>query len=192
MVAFHDAFQPTTYWNSWGGGFPNLLQDTHHYEIFDNGQVAQSHVTSACAFGGTMHGSIKPIISGEWTGAFTDCAKYLNGYGKGARYDGSISGSPANGSCAGLATGSIAQLSAQQKVQTRQFIEAQLDAFESNAGWLFWTWRTEGAPGWDLGDLLKNGVFPQPVTSRQCKFFFGLYSLRAIANIMVDPGQCGK
>lgn len=104
----------------------------------------------------------------------TDCAKYLNGYGRGARYDGSYGGSTAIGSCAGYATGSVGQLSQQQRDDMAKFINAQLDAFESAAGWIFWTWKTEGAPGWDMGDLLSNGVFPNPVTSRQF------------------PGQCGQ
>lgn len=44
-------------------------------------------------------------------------------------------------------------------------IEAQLDAYEQGAGWFFWTWKTEGAPDWDMKDLLANGLFPQPLTS---------------------------
>jgi aryl-phospho-beta-D-glucosidase BglC (GH1 family) len=41
-------------------------------------------------------------IVGEWTPAMTDCAKYLNGRGVGARYDWSIrKDAPHYGSCAG-------------------------------------------------------------------------------------------
>jgi len=175
-VTFHDAFQPLSSWNSWGSGMWNLMLDTHHYEVFDTSTLVLSptdHVKNACSFGGQMRGVNKPTISGEWTGAMTDCAKYLNGYGRGARYDGSYGGSTAIGSCAGYATGSVGQLSQQQRDDVAKFINAQLDAFESAAGWIFWTWKTEGAPGWDMGDLLSNGVFPNPVTSRQF------------------PGQCG-
>jgi glucan 1,3-beta-glucosidase len=171
-ITFHDAFQGVTSWNDWGSGMWNLLLDTHHYEIFDNGQVAMSvptHISTACSFGSQMASNNKWTISGEWTGALTDCAKYLNGYGKGARYDGSLAGSTSVGSCNNLSTGSVSGLSDQQKEDMTKFVEAQLDAFESAAGWIFWTWRTEGAPGWDLGDMLKNGVFPSPVTSRKCK-----------------------
>lgn len=136
---------------------------------------ASEHVSTACAFGGQMRASNKWCISGEWAGAYTDCAKYLNGYGKGARYDGSLAGSTDVGSCAGYSSGSVSQFSADQKSATRSFIEAQLDAFESAAGWIFWTWKTEqGAPGWDMGDLLANGLFPQPLTARQCKLLIPL------------------
>ena len=51
------------------------------------------------------------------------------------------------------------------------FIEAQFDAYERGTGWIFWTWKTEGAPEWDFQDLLHNGIIPQPITSRRREFF---------------------
>jgi glucan 1,3-beta-glucosidase len=170
-VTFHDAFQGVTSWNDWGAGMWNLLLDTHHYEIFDNGQVSQDlagHLSMACDFGNQMASTGKPTISGEWTGAITDCAKWLNGKDKGARYDGTLSGSSKVGDCTGKSTGSIASLSSDDKNNIGRFIEAQLDAYEKAAGWIFWTWKTEGAPEWDMQDLLANGIFPQPLTSRKC------------------------
>ena len=54
-------------------------------------------------------------------------------------------------------------------------VEAQLDAYEQGAGWFFWTWKAEGAPQWEMRDLIKNGVFPQPLDQRkhpnQCGFW---------------------
>lgn len=44
-----------------------------------------------------------------------------------------------------------------------------MDAFEEAAGWIFWTWKTEGAPEWDMQSLLANGIFPNPVTNRNCE-----------------------
>lgn len=112
----------------------------------------------------------KWTISGEWTGGITDCAKWLNGKGKGARYDGSFNDAPKVGSCDGKSTGTVAGLSSDDKNNVGRFIEAQLDAYEKANGWIFWTWKTEGAPEWDMQDLLKNGLFPQPLTARKCKF----------------------
>lgn len=97
----------------------------------------------------------------------SSCAKWLNGLGKGARYDGTLPGFSKIGSCAGKYSGTVAALSAADKSNLRHFIEAQLDAYESRTGWFFWTWRTESAPEWHMKDLLKNGLFPQPLTSRQ-------------------------
>jgi hypothetical protein len=51
----------------------------HHYEIFDNGVLHNdigTHISSACGFGGAMSTNNKWTISGEWTGAMTDCAKW--------------------------------------------------------------------------------------------------------------------
>lgn len=175
-IAFHDAFQGVTSWNDWGAGMSNLLLDTHHYEIFDYGQVSMSpddHVRAACDFGRQMASTGKWTISGEWTGGITDCAKWLNGLGRGARYDGTFEGTEPRGSCDGKYTGSVAALSEDDKRNVGRFIEAQLDAYEGASGWIFWTWKTESAPEWNMQDLLANGIFPQPLTARKY------------------PGQCG-
>jgi len=175
-LTVHDAFEGVGYWNSWGDGMWWTMLDTHHYEVFDVSQLQMSptdHVSSACSFGGTMRGGNKWTISGEWTGAQTDCAKWLNGLGKGARYDGTYENDTPIGSCAGKYQGSVAGLSSDDKKNIRQFIEAQLDAYESAAGWIFWTWKTESAPEWNMKGLLAHGLFPQPLTDRQY------------------PGQCG-
>jgi len=176
LLTVHDAFEEIGYWNSWGAGMKWTMLDTHHYEVFDVGQLQMSpaeHVGAACDFGGTMRGSNKWVISGEWTGAQTDCAKWLNGLGRGARYDGTFENDTPIGSCAGKSVGTVAGLSPADKKNIRQFIEAQLDAYESADGWIFWTWKTESAPEWNMKGLLANGLFPQPLTDRQY------------------PGQCG-
>jgi len=165
-VTFHEAFEGVTAWNSWGDGMANLLLDTHHYQVFENDIVSQSpdkHISQACAFGDQMASTGKNTISGEWTGGITDCAKWLNGKNKGARYDGTFNGASKTGDCTGKSTGSVAALSEDDKSNIGRFIEAQLTSYEKAAGWIFWTWKTEGAPEWDMQDLLKNGLFPSPV-----------------------------
>jgi glucan 1,3-beta-glucosidase len=132
-VTFHDAFEGVTSWGNWGAGMWNLLLDTHHYEIFSVDQVSMSldnHIKTACDFGKQMASTGKWTISGEWTGGITDCAKWLNGKNKGARYDGSFGGGPKIGDCAGKSTGSVANLSEADKSNIGRFIEAQLDAYE--------------------------------------------------------------
>jgi glucan 1,3-beta-glucosidase len=65
-------------------------------------------------------------IVGEWTPAMTDCAKYLNGRGIGARYDGTIrQGAPVHGSCVGQ-TGLGSTFNQQFKDFLRQTWEAQV------------------------------------------------------------------
>jgi len=37
-ITFHDAFEGVNSWNNWGAGMWGLMEDTHHYEVFDSGQ----------------------------------------------------------------------------------------------------------------------------------------------------------
>ncbi|KAL4793622.1 glycoside hydrolase superfamily [Aspergillus venezuelensis] len=165
-----DGFVETKNWNGFMTG-QNVVMDHHHYEVFESGQGAwgiNQHVTAACQLG-TQHLAAvdKQVIVGEWTGALTDCTKYLNGRGIGVRYEGTLASNAAVGPCGSRTQGSVVDLGPDEVVKTRRFIEAQLDAFELKNGWVFWTWKTEGAPGWDMQDLLVNGVFPQPLTDRE-------------------------
>ena len=182
-VVIHDAFQQDLP-NDWNGfmtpstGHQNVILDTHQYQIFTPQQVSRSptdHVAAACALGPQLAQLDKWTMVGEWTGAQTDCAKWLNGYGRGARYDGSFGpGSWRVGDCAGKHQGSVGGRSADDKANLRRFIEAQLDAYGRRSGWVFWTWKTESAPEWHLKDLLAEGLFPQPLEQRrfpgQCRY----------------------
>ena len=156
-ITLHDAFLGIDSWNNFAPGLPYLVLDTHHYEIFDSGSLAWSpatHVSTACGFANQLLATNKWTICGEWTGAMTDCAKWLNGLGVGARYDGTFSaGSSFIGSCAGKSVGTVAGLSATDKTNIGRFIEAQLDAYEKsyNAGWIFWYVRGSKSC-WIFGD----------------------------------------
>lgn len=179
-TTIHDAFQDfSTYWNgkfNAASGDSNVILDTHQYQVFSPSQVAMSpsaHVSAACALGPQLAGTDKWTIVGEWTGAQTDCAKWLNGLGKGARYDGTFPDSSYVGSCAGKDVGTVSGLSTDDQNNIASFIDAQLDAYEQHTGWIFWAWKTESAPEWHMQDLLAAGLFPQPLTSRK------------------HPGQCG-
>ncbi|KAG8533611.1 uncharacterized protein KY384_001351 [Bacidia gigantensis] len=165
-TTIHDAFQDfQQYWNGQftpSAGYQNVILDTHQYQIFSPSEVSRSpsdHVKAACDLGPKLASTDKWTIVGEWTGAQTDCAKWLNGYGKGARYDGTFQGSSKVGSCDGKYTGTVDALSSDDKNNIRSFVEAQLDAYEKHTGWFFWTWKTESAPEWDMQALLKGGCF---------------------------------
>jgi glucan 1,3-beta-glucosidase len=173
-IVLHDGFVPTESWNGFmsaDSGVWFVMMDTHHYEVFDSGLLAMdvnSHVNNVCSFTGQhVQTSDKWTVVGEWTGAMTDCAKYLNGKGVGSRYDGSFPGTTKIGDCAGKSTGSVDALSEDDRTNLRRFIEGQLDAYEKGTGWLYWTWKTEGAPEWDMKQQIAGGVFPNPVTDRQ-------------------------
>ncbi|KAI9659097.1 MAG: exo-1,3-beta-glucanase [Bathelium mastoideum] len=171
-ITFHDAFQGVNSWNNFGAGMWNLVEDTHHYEVFDAGELAMSpseHTSTACSFGSQMASNNKWTIAGEWTGALTDCAKYLNGFEIGARYDGTYhlgSGSSYIGNCQGKDVGTVDDMLQVDKDNIQTFIAAQLDAFEKAAGWIFWTWKTESAPEWHLQNLTAAGLFPKDPGNR--------------------------
>ncbi|XXG95287.1 hypothetical protein Hte_001548 [Hypoxylon texense] len=177
-VAFHDAFLGPTSWNDWGApsASSSLLLDTHHYEVFDNGQLQMSvdqHVSSACGFGGQMATSNKWTISGEFSGAMTDCATWLNGRGVGARYDGTFNynGQTSSfiASCEGKSPGTVGNLSDSERSNIARFVNAQMVAYEKAAGWIFWAWKTESAPEWSFKDLANAGIIPQPLSSMNIK-----------------------
>ncbi|KAK6583422.1 hypothetical protein PZA11_004498 [Diplocarpon coronariae] len=174
-VVIHDAFlDPQSYWNGFmnqASGVNHVILDTHIYQIFSPGEVARKpceHVQVACAAGPRVKNTDKWTVVGEWTGAQTDCAKWLNGLGKGARYDGTLAGNTGyHGSCQTKYEGTVDGLLAVDKVNMEYYVEAQLDAYEQHAGWIFWAWKTESAPEWDFRNLTRAGIIPQPLTSRK-------------------------
>ncbi|KAJ5550866.1 Exo-beta-1-3-glucanase (Exg1) [Penicillium sp. DV-2018c] len=173
-LVLHDGFVAPESWNGFmnqNSGVWFVMMDTHHYEVFDSSTLTldtTGHVNNVCSFANDhVKTTDKWTVVGEWTGAMTDCAKYLNGKGSGARYEGTFPNSQPIGSCAGKSSGTVEGLSETDRTNTRRFIEGQLDAYEKGTGWLYWTWKTEGAPEWDMQQQLAAGVFPNPVTDRQ-------------------------
>ncbi|PIL31368.1 hypothetical protein GSI_06067 [Ganoderma sinense ZZ0214-1] len=171
LVLLHDAFQPLSYWDgfqtppAWQG----VAMDTHIYQMFSQDEVSRTnaqHISAACAYASSLSSFDLWVIVGEWTPAATDCAKYLNGRGVGARYDGTMAGADRVGSCSGL-TGSASGFSASYKTFLRQYWEAQTSTYEQGAGWIQWTWKAENADEWSYQAGLKNGWIPQDPTQRQ-------------------------
>ncbi|KAL2351066.1 putative Exo-beta-1,3-glucanase [Cryomyces antarcticus] len=171
-VVLQDAFLPPSTYNGFLSPSDNNAQlvalDHHEYQVFNNDQVAWQpwqHRQAVCNGVAGYTGSDRWEFVGEWTAAMTDCAAALNGYGIGARYDGTYPGSTYVGSCANI--NFIDTWSATLRSDTRAYIEAQLETFESKTlGWIFWNFKTEASAEWDLFRLLNNGIFPQPLSDR--------------------------
>ena len=101
----------------------------------------------------------------------TDCAKYLNGYGIGARFDGTFPGSSYIGDCSWR--NDLSKWPASYKDDSRRYIEAQIAAFENKAqGWVWWNFKTEGAAEWDAFRLIDAGVFPS-IPNGKVNYKFG-------------------
>lgn len=162
-VIIHDGFAAPS---SWNGIVPDSIVDHHEYQVFSNGDVAMSytdHVSAAYSRAASWGNSDRSLICGEWTAAMTDCAPALNGYGIGARYDGTFSRQGETsyfvGSCA--TKNFIDQWDGSMRDATRNYIQAQLNAFDAHTnGWIFWNFKTEASAEWDFFRLVDNGVWP--------------------------------
>jgi glucan 1,3-beta-glucosidase len=153
----------------------NAAIDHHEYQIFNLDDIKMSpaqHVQAVCSKSNSYNGADKWTFVGEWTSAMTDCAKYLNGFGVGARYDGTFKGDGGSsyvGDC-GFAN-DLSKWSQERKDQARMYIEAQMSAFETKTqGWIWWNFKTESAPEWDAFKLIDAGIFPQPLEDRKFTF----------------------
>ena len=145
--------------------------DTHIYQVFDLYRLSYSwdeHIQQTCRQNRPeVAVSPLPTVVGEWSLATTDCARWLNGFGAGARFDGTFSTTghlqPPLGSCRGQHDLSNTEIwTAEYRRFLRQFAEAQMDAYESgsSAGWFFWNFKTEEAPQWDYLRGLREGWIP--------------------------------
>lgn len=172
-VMIHDGFMGLPYWNGYmqPTQYQEVLLDTHIYSVFTVQEVAMSQdarLNYYCSQADALTTSNKNLytVVGEWTAAPTDCAKYLNGRGIGARYDGSYGqGSYYVGSCSGK-TGDGSDFSAAYKSDLQVLFETQISAYERGSGWIFWTWKTEQAADWDYQRGLQGGWITYNLNSR--------------------------
>ena len=162
--------------------------DVHEYQIATPEGIAMSwdqHISTACSKREQYASSHRWTVVGEWTLASTDCAKYGNGRGGGARYDGTIPGSVYIGSCE-LRTGHGSDFDDEYKTFLRKFWEAQvtgehldpsiisggetdtrLAAWEAGSGWIYWTWKVEDADEWSYQGGLNSGWIPWDPNERK-------------------------
>ncbi|KAJ2255220.1 hypothetical protein GGI13_001727 [Coemansia sp. RSA 455] len=181
-IVIHDAFFAPSDWPQFNvPGWSNVILDTHTYHVFVKDRLMLSrddHLKATCQDASNVRNFNTQLwtITGEWSLATTDCARWLNGFGRGARWDGSlpweVNGPVYPGAtCAGQ--NSISAWDAPTRVFFRQFAEAQMDAYEAGSGWFFWNFKTEEADDWNYIKLAQNGLIPNPPTDRH----YSRYSL---------------
>lgn len=180
-VTFHDAFQPLNFWNNFLT-LPDhwfVILDHHQYQVFSSGELARGvdgHITTACQLGRETQSEYHWRVTGEFSAAMTDCAKWINGVGHGSRFDGSFhvedQSSYYIGSCENR--WNFSTWSPEDIQNSRRYVEAQLEAYDQGSGWIFWTYKTENALEWDFRRLVDYGIFPFPFDDRHypntCKF----------------------
>ncbi|KAG7799680.1 hypothetical protein KL929_000596 [Ogataea haglerorum] len=154
--------------STYQGDYYNIIIDHHRYEVFDVGQLSQTideHIASLKAYTSAILKEEKPKLVGEWAAAITDCAFWLNGVGRGARYDGSFQSTKKLGGCA--YANDFGEWTNERRIEVRKLIEAQLDLYNQTSGFIFWCYKTEDAIEWDLEKLIDYGLFPQPLADRR-------------------------
>ncbi|KAJ8508798.1 hypothetical protein ONZ45_g8953 [Pleurotus djamor] len=152
-----------------------VLMDYHEYQIFSKDELARSwddHIAFACTYIPTLSDFARSniwTVIGEWSNAPTDCAKWLNGRGRGARWDGSFTTDPSDtrvfGTCANM-TGSWEGWEDKYKTFLRRYWEVQVEIGENIQGWIFWTWKAEQADEWSYQKGLEGGWIPRDPTDR--------------------------
>lgn len=162
---FHDGFAPIETWNDFmvNGQYNNITMDHHIYEIFTNDQIKLSidqHVSNILNLGEQMLQEPHESVVGEFSGALTDCTKYINGVGIGARYDGSIGDTEPVGSCANHEDYNSWPESA--KEDTKRYLETQFQTYtQKTKGWIFWCYKTETTIEWDFRRATSYGLIPR-------------------------------
>ncbi|KAJ1894696.1 hypothetical protein LPJ81_005109, partial [Coemansia sp. IMI 209127] len=168
-LAFHDAFLPPSEWSEiMPHNLADSLLDTHIYHVFVEDQLRLSpneHIEKACKDGRDIGGfnTRTRTICGEFSLATTDCARWLNGFQTGARWDGTyLTNAPiAEGeTCDGKEE--LESWSDKKKQFMRKFAMAQFQAYEMGSGWIFWNFKTESADAWNYMKLVDAGIIPNP------------------------------
>jgi len=93
-MVISDGFRALSDWNGFmpEPAYSNVALDHHSYSVFSQDQIElskQDRMNQICDSGNDLVSSNSNLYTfvGEWTPAPTDCARYLNGRGVGARYD---------------------------------------------------------------------------------------------------------
>ncbi|KAI8053165.1 glycoside hydrolase superfamily [Gilbertella persicaria] len=182
-LTYHDGFYPLKYWEGFfGPQREKAILETHLYLIFNNGLVSMprsQQVEFPCtAWKNDLENAsknISPTLVGEFSVATNDCAKYLNGIGMGARYDGTLGDppQPVCPDCTCQGADDWHKFTDEYKLFLLKFMEKQMDAYETSAGWFYWTYKTEDHinPHWDYLLAWEQGFAPKDVNVREysCK-----------------------
>ncbi|KII89968.1 glycoside hydrolase family 5 protein [Plicaturopsis crispa FD-325 SS-3] len=173
-IMIGDAFLGVASWTDFltYPGAQGVLMDYHEYQIFSVPELQRSlddHISFACTLQPNLTSFAASniwTVVGEWSTAPTDCAKWLNGLGVGARWDGTYwNQNAALGSCDGW-TGNMSNFSSSYKTFLRKYWEVQTEIGEAVSGWVYWTWKAENADEWSYSKGLEGGWIPQDPTDR--------------------------
>ncbi|KAJ9127384.1 hypothetical protein QFC24_000791 [Naganishia onofrii] len=148
-VLLSEAYQSLGFWSGFmpAGQYNRVALDVHIYGMFSNKLVSQGyseHLQSFCSMGSdllTSNWNLWTVV-GEFTTAHTDCARWLNGRDRGARFDNTLNPDDPpeiTADCRGK-TGAAADFGADYINFLAQSFEAQTWLYEQASGWVFCAW----------------------------------------------------
>ncbi|CAG8667118.1 12524_t:CDS:2 [Dentiscutata erythropus] len=175
LVVFHTAFLPLKTWQNFlsSSEFDRVVLDTHSYAVFDYSLLALNPEQRLLNFSCSNKADITSnqgiwTLVGEWSLAITDCTKWLNGFGRGARYDGTYEKNrgPICPNCTCQGEGNYSNWANDYKNYLKQYASAQMDAYEAGIGWIFWNFKAENSPHWDFMLGIREGWIPRTPEER--------------------------
>ncbi|KAI7866603.1 glycoside hydrolase superfamily [Spinellus fusiger] len=183
FLSYHDGFLGLPDWEGYFKNYDRTMLEAHMYLIFDQGLVSMSREDQSnfpcTAWRSSIIQSTNATaltMVGEFSLATNDCAKYLNGVGKGTRYDGTLDPNHPESACPGctcVGSEDWKSWTKEYKSFLSSFVQHQMDAYESGVGWFFWTYKTEGHnnPHWDYLLGWEQGWIPSDPSNRNfsCK-----------------------
>ncbi|KAJ2722906.1 hypothetical protein GGI07_002982 [Coemansia sp. Benny D115] len=159
----HDTFLSPNDWPTLvSGNWTHALMDTHIYQMFDEYMVSINE-TKHIDMVATMAENITKfdrsqfgVVVGEFSAATHDCTKYINGLGRGSRWDGTLEGTHGTHcpfetcTCTGDYGSNSTEFSSHYKSFLKRYVDAQLAIYDKAiVGWFYWNFKTESAPEWD-------------------------------------------
>jgi len=189
VVVFQEGFS----WGDIKNFFPegkNVMIDRHQYIMFAGQNYHKSYeylYDDVCSWGDDLD-AVHPAFVGEWAGAHTDCAYWLNGVGRGTRYEGNWGGGiERTGSCDGVNIPGL--LSDTNKTVLKTLVSNQIHSFEygkNAAGWFLWTAKTEREIKWDYLWLSENGYVDRNAIDNACN---SATETSGVNTVMSQPGK---
>nr|ODN93762.1 glucan 1,3-beta-glucosidase [Cryptococcus depauperatus CBS 7855] len=175
VVAIDEGFQGLQTWETFmqEPGFSRVAMDTHIYTMFDLNLISMGYTESIDWYCGQANylrqsNNIHWTIVGEFTPANTDCAFWLNGRGRGARYDNTLNTSAAYypGNCDGKTGSDPSKFTSEYVDFLAKSFETQTWVYEQASGWVMWTWKTEQAADWSMQTGITYGWIPSPISAK--------------------------
>ncbi|KAI9591657.1 putative Exo-beta-1,3-glucanase [Syncephalis fuscata] len=172
-AVIQDAFRTLGEWEEFLTPYKNtkLIMDFHSYQVFNDEHIEMSdeqHLDDICKLKKEVARSqtFVDTFTGEWSLARTDCAKWLNGFLVGARWDGTYLRGPVHPGATCKNDSDIRYFTKEYRQWLKRYAEIQMDAFEAGSGWFFWNFKTEREPQWSYLEGVKQGWIPKDPSKR--------------------------